>query len=281
MSLFKSNPISLSQYQREDIEKIVRKHTSPQHLVTRAKIILMANEGHGIREIARRLGIARSTVQLWHQRWRETNLLADVKQRLADAPRPGAPATHTPEQICAIVAMTCEQPEVSSRPISQWTQQEIANEAIKRGIVDNISQRSVGRVINEAPFPPHRVRGWLTPKQDEQFFEPCHDVCETYKKAEERSKQGEKTISADEMTGVQALELASETKPMKPSQPERQEFEYIRHGTQTLIAGFDVALVKYLVRWVKRALKKILHVSYAIFLSRTQIVKNGIFLLPI
>jgi transposase len=81
----------------------------------------------------------------------------------------------------------------------------------------------------------------LTPKQDEQFFEACQDICETYKQALEREKSFEPTISIDEMTGIQALERAAETKPMEPGKPERQEFELPQNGTQTLIAGFDVA----------------------------------------
>lgn len=57
----------------------------------------------------------------------------------------------------------------------------------------------------------------------------------------ERSKRGERTISIDEMTGIQALERKFPTQPMHPGKRLRQEFEYIRHGTQTLIASCDVA----------------------------------------
>ncbi|MDV2995454.1 MAG: hypothetical protein N4J56_007189 [Chroococcidiopsis sp. SAG 2025] len=59
--------------------------------------------------------------------------------------------------------------------------------------------------------------------------------------ASERAKAGERTISIDEMTGIQALERKAKNLPMRPGKRERQEFEYIRHGTQTLIASFDVA----------------------------------------
>ncbi len=85
------------------------------------------------------------------------------------------------------------------------------------------------------------MKGWLTAKKDEYFDERCQDVCETCQRALEREEQGIKTISIDEMTGIQALERAAQTLPMKKGKVERQEFEYIRHGTQTLIAGFDVA----------------------------------------
>ena len=74
-----------------------------------------------------------------------------VSERLVDAPRPGAPATYTPEQICAIIAMTCEKPEASDRPISHWSQREIADEAMRRDLVPNISQRSVGRFLKKRP----------------------------------------------------------------------------------------------------------------------------------
>jgi hypothetical protein len=49
-----------------------------------------------------------------------------------------------------------------------------------------------------------------------------------------------------EMTGIQALERAAPTLPMEPGKPDRREFEYIRHGTQTLIASFDVNTDKVL-----------------------------------
>lgn len=85
------------------------------------------------------------------------------------------------------------------------------------------------------------MKGWLTSKKDEYFEEKCRDICETYGHALSREERGIKTMSMDEMTGVQALERAAPTLPMQPGRLERQEFEYIRHGTQTLIAGLDVA----------------------------------------
>jgi len=125
----------------------------------------------------------------------------------------------------------------NSPKLKLWT----PKSPIIHGSVLNISQRSVGRFLHEADLQPHRIRGWLTPKPDEKFEEKCHDICKTYEQALEREKKGEKTISIDEMTGIQALERDAPTLPMKPGKPECQEFEYVRHGTQTLIAGFDVA----------------------------------------
>ena len=68
-----------------------------------------------------------------------------------------------------------------------------------------------------------------------------HDICQVYESAIEGEKRGEKTISLDEMTGIQALERKAPDLPMSQGKIQRREFEYIRHGTQTLIASFDVA----------------------------------------
>jgi hypothetical protein len=66
------------------------------------------------------------------------------------------------------------------------------------------------------------------------------DVCETYRLAPERHEQDERTISTDELTGVQALERKHPGLPMAPGKVERREFEYIRHGTATFILSRDV-----------------------------------------
>ena len=62
-----------------------------------------------------------------------------------------------------------------------------------------------------------------------------------YQAAPTAAGQGVQTVSIDEMTGIQALERAAPSLPMKPGHVEQREFEYIRHGTKALIAAFDVA----------------------------------------
>jgi transposase len=67
------------------------------------------------------------------------------------------------------------------------------------------------------------------------------EVCDTYLQAPRRwAEEGAHTVSTDEKTGIQALERAAPTKPMTPGQVERREFEYLRRGTQCLIANFEV-----------------------------------------
>jgi transposase len=128
------------------LTRLVRAHTTPQKLAERAQLILLAAAGSGVRETARQLGVWPKTVRHWLHRWRTAAEATPVAQRLADAPRAGAPATFTPEQICAIVALACEQPaEESNLPLSHWSRSELARCAVERGIVERISNSSVGR----------------------------------------------------------------------------------------------------------------------------------------
>jgi transposase len=240
MPLLTADPVTVLPDQREVLEQLVRTHSTPQQVALRARIILHAVEGMGVRKSARELGVWPKTARYWRKRWRDADDKCTVCERLADAPRSGAPATYTPEQICAVVAMTCEKPSESERPISQWSQREIADEAIRRGLVPNISQRSVGRFLKkEADLKPHCIRYWLTPKPDPAFDSKCADICAVYKAAA-GADDAHRTISIDEMTGIQALERMAPGLPLVPGKVERCEFEYKRHGTQTLIAAFNV-----------------------------------------
>jgi hypothetical protein len=84
----------------------------------------------------------------------------------------------------------------------------------------------------------------LTPPDDPDFAVKVTDVCEVYARASERDAQGERTVSTDELTGVQALERKEPGLPMQPGKVERREFEYIRHGTLAFIVSRDVVTGK-------------------------------------
>jgi len=139
-----AEPIVLGEVEREELDRLIRAHSTPQQLALRARIILLAADGIGNRDSARRLGITVQTVRCWRRRWSGAPDLA-LAERLADALRPGTPPTFTPEQICAILALACEPPEASGIPITHWSQSALAREAVKRGLVETISHGSVGR----------------------------------------------------------------------------------------------------------------------------------------
>ena len=139
-----------------------------------------------------------------------------VLERLQDAPRSGSPPKFTAEQLTHLFAIACEDPRESGRPISHWTNRELADELVKRNIVESISPRHVGRLLDEPDLKPHKIRYWLTPSDDEDFDEKVRDISELYITAPERAKQGEQTLSTDEMTGVQALERKAPDLPLAP-----------------------------------------------------------------
>jgi putative transposase len=155
----RSAAIVLSGQDRSELERLIRSHSTPQHLARRARMIVMAADGIGVSETAERLGVWRKGVSAWRARWRAGRKGQSVAERLADAPRRGAPATFTAEQTCAIVALACERPEDGGTPISHWSASDLAREAVRRGIVSSISPRQVGRFLKgsrpqAAPRPP-------------------------------------------------------------------------------------------------------------------------------
>jgi len=146
-----AEPVLMTPAHEQVLIRLVRAHTTPQKLAERAQMILLAAAGTGVRETARQLGVWPKTVRHWLRHWRTAAEATPVAQRLDDAPRPGVPATFTPEQICAIVALACEQPaEASDLPLSHWSRSELARCAVERGIVDRISNSSVGRFFKRS-----------------------------------------------------------------------------------------------------------------------------------
>lgn len=84
------------------------------------------------------------------------------------------------------------------------------------------------------------IRYWLTPPDDPQREETIKQVCTVYEQAPRIAEQGERTVSTDELTGVQALERTHPELPLAPGKVERREFEYVRHGTRSFILSRDV-----------------------------------------
>lgn len=140
--------IVLSCEERTELGRLIRASSTPQQAALRARMIVLADEGLTIVETAARLEVWRKTVSQWRARWL-SGRGGSVVERLSDAPRSGVPARITPEQVCAIVALACEPPSGSGLPVTHWSQQELADEAMRRGIVDKVSQRSVGRFLKK------------------------------------------------------------------------------------------------------------------------------------
>lgn len=162
MSGTTTQPLSLSPKLESLLHYLIRCSTSPHYLVQRASILLESAKAPSNRQAAQRLHLNRKTVIQWRNRWLEyaerfqqleikgasdKELLAYLVQALHDAPRPGAPTVFTAEQLAQIIALACRDPQECERPITHWTARELAQEAIKRGIVKTISPRTVGRLL--------------------------------------------------------------------------------------------------------------------------------------
>jgi len=116
-----------------------------------ARIVVAAAAGCGNTQIARDEGVTLDTVRLRRRRWVLLQAIAldDLRaaERVADAPRCGTPVRITDTQVCQIVALACEAPARSGRPISHWTGREVADEVMRRGIADQISARHAARLL--------------------------------------------------------------------------------------------------------------------------------------
>ena len=143
--------ITLTAAERQELEALTRRHSTSQQVALRARIILAAAGGANNGQIARLLDVSLDMARRWRERWivLQPAALDDlpVVDRLTDAPRPGKPVRITAEQVAQIVALACDPPTDSDRPISQWTSRELADEIQKRGIVPKISGRHAARLL--------------------------------------------------------------------------------------------------------------------------------------
>jgi len=155
--------VKVSERQRAMLEKWVRnKADTPYRLVERCRIIVMSADGVSNAEQARGLDVDRQRPRRWRRRWAasEERLaaaedegatdrdLSDLLVKvLSDNERPGIAPKFSAEQLTQIIAVACESPEESGRPVTHWTPRELADEVITRGVVDSISPRHVDRVL--------------------------------------------------------------------------------------------------------------------------------------
>ncbi len=130
-----------------------------------AKIILSCGAGSNNQQVARELGIHRETVVIWRRRWlemipqltgaelsgvKENELLLMIEQVLTDEVRSGAPVTFTGPQVAQIIAFVCSDPRKASVPLSHWSASAVREVAIERGIVDEISERTIQRFLKRS-----------------------------------------------------------------------------------------------------------------------------------
>jgi transposase len=197
--------------------------------VLRARITLLAADGMSSEGIAALLGISVPTVCKWRKR-----AAAEGPVTLADAPRSGRPRRIPEAARLELVALACE-PLHEAEGRTTPTVDEIRERALARGVVEAVSRSHLHRLLQACDVRPHRVRMWLH-SPDPCFREKVTEICELYR----NPPAGAVVVSIDEKTGIQALERPGSEGRVRPGRVRRREFEYVRHGTQALIAALHV-----------------------------------------
>lgn len=154
--------VDLSPRQRAILDGMARSRTLAQRLVERARMIIAADDGLSGTDIAAQMGFDEQRPQRWRRRWAlaspaieeaegagasDGDLQMRIEEALKDAPRSGAPPKFSAETVAQLISLACEPPAESGLPITHWTPDELAKEAIKRGIVESISPRHLDRLL--------------------------------------------------------------------------------------------------------------------------------------
>ena len=152
--------VVVSAAQRDVLESFVRAYTTPQHIAQRARIVLMSADGRKNVDQADVLGTDAQRIRRWRRRWADAHAAIsaaegtngdpdDVRELilalLHDEHRTGRKPTFTAEQVAQIIAVACQKPDESQRPVTHWTPRELRDEVVKRGIVPTISVRHIAR----------------------------------------------------------------------------------------------------------------------------------------
>lgn len=181
--------------------------------------------------IAEELGCHIDTARKWRKRFAQ----APALESLEDEARSGRPPQIPVEARCQLVRLACERPTEEHVPFRDvWTYQSLAT-ALFKSTGYQISTSEVGRILRFQDIRPHRVRQWLH-SRDPDFYDKARHICELYR----QGCAGQKRVICVDEKPMQALERKYPT-TRAPDGSVRREYEYVRHGTRQLLAGFDVS----------------------------------------
>lgn len=211
------------------------------------------------------LKLARKTVTKWSRRWLNFSsrfLLTTIEREmrkliiecLSDSSRSGKPSIYSPEEIAMIFHIACTVPESIGIALSHWNTRSLAKHLVDNKIIKKISHERVAFFLRKAHLQPHKSQYWLNSRtrNSEDYDGRIRDICSLYRGAIENHRKGVHIVSIDEKTGIQAIERANPNLLMKPNSPEKREHEYIRHGTQCLIANLEVGTGKIITPMVSQ-----------------------------
>jgi transposase len=228
--------ITLTDRDRAELEALARARKAPLRMVQRAWIVLGAADGQCNALIARDLGLHVDTVRTWRGRF-----AADGMKGLTDRPRSGRPPVFSATVVAQVKALACSLPAEHGLPLSRWSCQDLAGEAVTRGITEALSGSTVRRWLDADAIKPWQHRSWIFPR-DPDFAAKAERVLDLYDRwwQGRRLRPDEYVISADEKSQLQALHRRHPDLPSGPERTRRVEFEYSRRGTLAYLAALDV-----------------------------------------
>jgi transposase len=218
----KLEPIVLTDDERQVLEGWARRRKTAQALAQRSRIVLACADGGTVSGVAAELGLSRTTVGKWRSRFLEDRL-----KGLNDEPRPGRPRTVTDEHVEKVIAATLEQEPPNGD--THWSTRSMARSA-------GMSQTAVSRIWRAFGLKPHIIQTWKL-SADPQFIDKVRDVVGLYMAPPENAL----VLCVDEKSQIQALDRTAPCLPMLPTTPARRTHDYVRNGTTSLFAAFDLA----------------------------------------
>jgi transposase len=224
--------VRLCDEERQTLERWVRRATSAQALALRSKIVLLCADGLNNTQVAAQLGIHPTTVGKWRARFAVKRL-----DGLLDEERPGRPPTITDGQVEALIVDTLES---APRDATHWSRSSMAKKS-------GLSETTVGRIWKAFGLKPHLADTFKL-SADPLFIEKVTDVVGLYLNPPEHAV----VLCVDEKSQVQALDRSQPVLPMMPGMPERRTHDYLRHGTTSLFAAFDIADGKVIAKTYQR-----------------------------
>jgi len=224
--------IELTPDERHSLEQVIRTRTAPYRSVQRARVVLLATEGMTNTAIAQEVGLSRSMVVKWRQRFASERMPG-----LADRPRPRGRPVYTEEERARVLATVGGEPPEGA---THWTVRSLAERT-------GVGRQTVHRLLRKERLAPHRIKSWVT-STDPEFETKALDILGLYQNPPENAL----VLSVDEKTAIQALDRTQPTLPLRPGQVERRSFEYKRNGTTSLYAALAVHQGEVIGRCVPR-----------------------------